>query len=110
MNWAFKAFSPFQLIPYKNRIHLYHLYCGTTIHIFTNDDLGFDLDQAHHEIELHRQDCVMYTGENNIMGKQQPKGDSGKAPNTGSNTQSKSDNKMTADGKPVDPNRPHVDK
>lgn len=33
-----------------------------------------------------------------------------KAPNTGSNTQSKNDNKATATGKPVDPNRPHVDK
>ena len=39
-----------------------------------------------------------------------PKGDQGKAPNTGSSTQAKSDNKATADGRPVDPNRPHADK
>lgn len=39
-----------------------------------------------------------------------PKDNGGKAPNTGSNTQAKNDNKMTESGKPVDPNRPHVDK
>lgn len=44
------------------------------------------------------------------MGKDSSKGDQGKAPNTGSNTQKQRDNKATATGKPVDPNRPHVDK
>lgn len=38
------------------------------------------------------------------------KNDSGKAPNTGSNTQAKRDDKATASGQPYDPNRPHVDK
>lgn len=38
------------------------------------------------------------------------KGDPGKAPNAGSNTTSKRDDKATVTGNPVDPNRPHVDK
>lgn len=38
------------------------------------------------------------------------KDDSGKAPNTGNNSQTKRDDKATSDGKPVDPNRPHVDR
>lgn len=44
------------------------------------------------------------------MAKDSPKGGGGKAPNTGSNTQSKSDNKATSHGQTYDPNRPHVDK
>lgn len=45
------------------------------------------------------------------MGKDdKPKGDSGKAPNTGSNTPTKRDDKATQSGKPYDPNRPHVDR
>lgn len=39
-----------------------------------------------------------------------PKQGGGKAPNTGANTASKRDDKATATGKPVDPNRPHVDR
>jgi hypothetical protein len=34
----------------------------------------------------------------------------GKAPNTGSNSTTKRDDKATADGKPVKVNRPHVDR
>jgi hypothetical protein len=41
---------------------------------------------------------------------ERPKSDNGKAPNTGSNSTTKRDDKATASGKPVDPNRPHVDK
>lgn len=44
------------------------------------------------------------------MPKDSPKGNQGKAPNTGSNTKQQRDNKATATGKPVDPNRPHMDR
>lgn len=45
-----------------------------------------------------------------MAGKDSPKSGGGKAPNTGANTAAQRDNKATADGKPVNPNRPHVDK
>lgn len=41
---------------------------------------------------------------------QKDKPEQGKSPNTSSNTVAKRDDKATADGRPVDPNRPHVDK
>lgn len=45
-----------------------------------------------------------------MAGKQTPKGDGGKAPNTGSNSATKRDDKMTITDKSRDPNRPHTDR
>lgn len=44
------------------------------------------------------------------MATDNPKGDQGKSPNTGSNSTQKRDDKMSTTDKSQDPNRPHVDR
>lgn len=72
-----------------------------------NDIRGFNLTSHVGDVQTLQVTLMVRDTKGMTMAE---KDSGGTAPNTGKGSDQKRDDKATADGKPVDPNRPHTDK